>query len=74
MGARATACAELQMPRLVAYGDLREKGIPLSKCQLWRLEKVGKFPKRVRISASRYAWVESEIDAWIVAKIAERDV
>jgi predicted DNA-binding transcriptional regulator AlpA len=31
------------------------------------------FPRRVSIGASRYGYVESEIDAYIERKIAERD-
>lgn len=45
----------------------------LSKSSIYRLEKEGKFPKRVTITETRVAWVESEIDAWIAEKIAARD-
>jgi prophage regulatory protein len=61
------------MSRLIPYVDLRSKGVMLSKVQLWRLEKDGSFPKRVQVSASRHAWVESEIDSWIEERIANRD-
>jgi prophage regulatory protein len=57
---------------LISYESLATKGIRLSKCQLWRLEKAGKFPKRVPISAARHAWVEHEIDAHLAARIAAR--
>ncbi len=60
--------------RLIRYEDLRSKAITYSKPHLWRLEKAGLFPKRVPLSAGRYAYVESEIDAYIQAKIAERDM
>ena len=43
------------------------------RAYLWRLEKAGKFPKRVPIGASRYGYVESEIDAHVAALIAARD-
>lgn len=59
-------------PTLIPYECLSDKGITLSKCQIWRLEKAGTFPKRVRVSAARHAWVESEIDAWIGERIAAR--
>nr|WP_276558895.1 AlpA family phage regulatory protein [Bradyrhizobium elkanii] len=52
---------------------MKTKGINLSKVQLWKLEKRAKFPKRVRTSPGRYCWVETEIDEYITAKIAERD-
>jgi prophage regulatory protein len=57
---------------LIPYEALADKGIPLCRSQLWRLEKTGKFPKRVAVSAARHAWVESEIDKWIVDRIAAR--
>jgi len=38
-----------------------------------RLEKAGKFPRRVRLGQGRVAWVEEEIDQWIRERIAERD-
>jgi prophage regulatory protein len=60
--------------KLLSYDDLKPtKGIGYSKVQLWRLEKIGKFPKRVALGASRYGWAEHEIDSWIAARIHERD-
>jgi len=59
--------------RLIPYEALKEKCIPFSKSHIWRLEKAGKFPKRVPISAGRYGYIESEIDAYLDRKIAERD-
>ncbi len=59
--------------KLITTNDLRLKGIPYSKPHLWRLEKNGKFPKRVPVGAGRYAYVESEIDCWIEARVRERD-
>jgi prophage regulatory protein len=60
-------------PRLIPYEALAAKCIAYSKPHLWRLERAGKFPKRVPIGASRYGYVEAEIDAYIEKKIAERD-
>lgn len=57
---------------LIPFDALKAKGITLSKVQIWRLEKIGKFPKRVPVSAARHAWVESEIDEMISARIAAR--
>lgn len=59
--------------RLISYDDLAGKGIHFSRVHLWRLEKNGKFPKRVPISAGRHGWVESEIDQHIEKLIAARD-
>jgi prophage regulatory protein len=59
--------------RLIPYSALADKCIYYSKTQLWRLEKAGMFPKRVKIGSYRHGWVESEIDQYIAQKIAERD-
>ena len=60
--------------KVLIFPDLKAvKGIPYSRMQLWRLEKVGRFPTRIRFSRSRVGWPESEIDAWLKSKIAERD-
>jgi prophage regulatory protein len=58
---------------LIPYRDLKAKGVPYSKPHLWRLEREGKFPKRVPIGAARYAYVEAEIDGYIATLIAARD-
>lgn len=64
--------------RILPPADLKStKGITYSRCQLWRLEKEGKFPKRIRLNDSdrgspRYGYIEAEIDAWIEAKMRER--
>jgi predicted DNA-binding transcriptional regulator AlpA len=51
--------------------------ITLSPTHIGRLEDEGKFPKRHRLGDdprySRVVWVEEEIEAWMKARIAERD-
>jgi prophage regulatory protein len=43
----------------------------LSDTTLWRLEKVGRFPKRIKIGFKQVAWRAREIDAWISGKAAD---
>ena len=60
--------------RLLSYADLKPvKGIPYCASHLWRLWKAGKFPAPLRISTNRTAWLESDIDSWIAARVADRD-
>jgi len=60
--------------RLLSYADLSEKkGIPFSRVHLWRMIENGEFPKPIKLSKSRSAWIESEIDEWIETKAAQRD-
>lgn len=42
----------------------------LSRSYLWKLEKVGKFPKRFRVGLRAIRWLESEIDRWLEEKKA----
>ena len=61
--------------RLLSYDELRSQmGIPYSKVHLWRLEREGKFPRRVRLGESRHGWLESEIDDWVLERMAARNV
>ena len=60
--------------RVLAYEDLKsEKGVSYSKPHIWRLEGAGLFPMHIKLGPGRNGWIESEVDAWIKAKIAERD-
>ena len=59
------------MPRLITRRDLRLI-VPYTPQHILRLEKLGRFPRRVRVGANRVAWLQSEIEAWIAARVAER--
>lgn len=62
------------MSRLLTMAQLRpDKGIPYSRPHLYRLINDGKFPAPIRLSDNRIAFLETEIDAWLEARIAERD-
>ncbi|MEP1573893.1 helix-turn-helix transcriptional regulator [Roseibium album] len=41
------------------------KIVPLSRSQIWRLEKDGRFPARIKIGHRKVAWRYSEIIEWI---------
>jgi prophage regulatory protein len=57
---------------LLDYDDLRARGIRVSRVQLWRLIRTGKFPRQIKVG-TKNAWVEREIEAWIESRIAARD-
>jgi len=44
--------------------------VGLSAVTIWRKEKKGEFPKRVKLGGNSVGWLKSEIDQWI-ATIAE---
>jgi prophage regulatory protein len=45
----------------------------LSRSELYRRVNSGRFPKPVPQGARGVAWLESDIEAWISERIAERD-
>ena len=45
----------------------------LGRSSIYNYMKEGTFPKQVKITANLSAWVESEIEDWIIERIAERD-
>ena len=45
----------------------------LSKAHLYALAQKGVFPKPVKLSERSSAWIESEVQDWIDARIAARD-
>lgn len=47
--------------------------VGLSKVGIYEAMAAGTFPQQVRISERRVAWVEGEIDAWVKARISERN-
>lgn len=47
--------------------------VSLGRSRLFELQKLGRFPLRVRLSERASAYVESEILEWIAQRIAERD-
>lgn len=59
--------------RLLKKTELDEvKGIHYSRSQLWRLERAGKFPRRILLGDNSVRWDEAEIDAYLNAKKAAR--
>lgn len=44
-----------------------------SLVHIYRLEKQGTFPKRVKLGPNSVGWIESEIEAWIRERIRRRD-
>ena len=61
------------MGRLLSYAELSScKGVRFSMSYLLRLEKAGKFPRRVNIGVRAVAWDEDEVERHINEKRAAR--
>ena len=40
----------------------------LSRTTLWRLERRGVFPRRIRLGANSVGWLEDEVEEWIASR------
>lgn len=58
---------------LLSRDDLRARGIAYCNGSLLRMEAEGRFPRRVRPSPKRVAWVAAEIDDYL-ARLAQSRV
>ena len=52
------------LPRIVTRKELRQI-VPFSPQHILRLEKQGKFPKRIKIGVRRVGWYLSHVEAWL---------
>jgi predicted DNA-binding transcriptional regulator AlpA len=62
--------------RFLDEGDLRQRGIKMSRQQRYRLIRKRRFPAPVKLGTGPGAhnvWVDDEIDAYMQACVAERD-
>jgi prophage regulatory protein len=57
--------------RIITQKELSIR-VPYSPVQIWRLEKAGTFPRRIRLGTNRVGWVEAEVEEWLRERIAAR--
>ena len=57
--------------RLITKKQLHDM-VPYTPQHILRLEKDGRFPKRVRIGENRVAWLLAEVEHWIAVRVAQR--
>ena len=49
--------------RILSFNDLRTlKGVSFSREYIRRLERQGRFPKRVPVGSRAVGWIEDEVD------------
>ena len=58
--------AILKLPAVIARTSL-------SRSYIYAQAAAGTFPKQVRLGSRSVGWLESEVDSYIQARIAERD-
>lgn len=58
--------------RILRAPDVFAK-VRLGRTAVYGQIKAGKFPRPIALSPTAVGWLESEVDAWISARVAERD-
>lgn len=55
--------------RIITWKQLSQR-VPYSRQHIARLEKIGKFPQRIRIGSGRgrVGWLDHLVDAWILER------
>jgi len=61
----------MEKKRIIRKPELFNK-IPLSDATIWRREKMGDFPKRIKLGGNSVGWFENEVDEWLAAKSEDR--
>jgi len=60
--------------RIVSPSELGPlKGITFTNVWRLELERLGKFPKRIKLGERRYGYSESELDRWLEELAASRE-
>ena len=62
-----------QQNRIIRKPELFSR-LGLSDATIWRMEKSGKFPRRIQIGGKAVGWIDAEIDNWLSQKSAARGV
>ena len=60
-----------ELSKLITKKQLRDM-VPYTPQHILRLEKMGKFPKRVRVGENSVAWLLTEVERWIAVRVAQR--
>ncbi|OOE38682.1 transcriptional regulator [Salinivibrio kushneri] len=58
--------------KLLKLQQVMEK-TSLCSSSIYNLMKEGDFPKNISVMGKRKAWLESEVEEWVMARIEERD-
>ena len=59
--------------RLLSAEEVLARLGGVSRTSLWRLRREGAFPEPVHLSGRRIFWLESEFNAFLERRKAERD-
>lgn len=71
IGAAGEIC-KLAQERIIRKRELLHM-IGLSDATIWRKERAGTFPKRLRLGGNSCGWLEKEIVGWLAERVAARE-
>ena len=57
-------------PKFLRLVEVRNR-VPYSRSTIYQLVAQGKFPKPINLGARTVAWLESDIDEWIAARVGK---
>jgi prophage regulatory protein len=60
-------------PPVILRRDVVEARTGLSRSSIYARVAAGAFPRQVFLGGKAVGWIESEVQAWIDQRIAERD-
>lgn len=63
-----------QPPQVFLRRPAVELKTALSRSRIYALMAIGEFPKPVYLGAMSVAWIDSEVDDWMAARITAREV
>ena len=58
----------------IVSSEERRHLVPYSDMHIWRLERAGKFPRRLRLGPNKVGWSLREIEEWIEERKEERSL
>jgi len=70
--AQASASEPARALKVLALGDVM-KMTSAGRTHIYKEVGAGRFPRPIRVSRGRVGWLEHEVQAWIAARVAERD-
>jgi prophage regulatory protein len=62
----------VEVDRIISGREVREM-VSYSLMQIWRLERDGRFPRRIKLGPGRVGWSLREVQDWIADRKAERE-
>jgi prophage regulatory protein len=57
----------MEQENYIRWPELRLM-VRLSRSTIWRIERLGAFPKRRQLSANSIGWLRSEVSAWMASR------